>query len=396
MLRTSLPRLWKHLFGGKNRLRTVNRKPRSVRLNVENLEDRQVPSTLTWNVTSNADPAVLTPGTLRYAVTEANNYALVPGNVGVIQIASGLQPILLKEGQLELTKGTGQVTINGDGVSVSGNKASRVFQVDPGANAVFSGLTIEYGNESGTQVGGGILNQGNLAVNDCNLVYDWAYNGGAIYNTGSLTVSTGSVFEDNNAASIGGAICNFGTLNVSGQCFFGANNSNDWGGAIFNDGNATLTNSTISSGNQINGNTAVYGGGIFNESSLTLNINDCTISGNSATYGGGIYNEGLVTVNASLISGNHASQDGGGIVNTVELTVENGSYIYDNGAAGYGGGIMNETGATAKVYNSTISYNSAALFGGGIYNDYGTVSWTATNIANNFSLFMFGANVYTP
>jgi hypothetical protein len=44
MLRASLPQLWRQVFGGKNRSRTANCKPRSVRLAVEILEDRDLPS----------------------------------------------------------------------------------------------------------------------------------------------------------------------------------------------------------------------------------------------------------------------------------------------------------------------------------------------------------------
>jgi hypothetical protein len=44
MLRALLPQFWHQLFGGQNRSRTVNRKSRSVRLTVERLEERDVPS----------------------------------------------------------------------------------------------------------------------------------------------------------------------------------------------------------------------------------------------------------------------------------------------------------------------------------------------------------------
>ena len=95
---------------------------------------------------------------------------------------------------------------------------------------------MEYGTVLGQQVGGGILNEGFLTVSSCHLYYDWAYEGGAIYNSGTLTVFA-SVFEDNNAAAYGGAIYNGGTLVVNNNCFFGANNAFD-GGAIFTYGSA--------------------------------------------------------------------------------------------------------------------------------------------------------------
>ena len=46
-------------------------------------------------------------------------------------------------------------------MTVSGNNASRVFQVDAGVTASISGLTITGGNSSGG--GGGVLNYGTLS-----------------------------------------------------------------------------------------------------------------------------------------------------------------------------------------------------------------------------------------
>src|SRR5690606_27869787 len=54
---------------------------------------------------------------------------------------------------------------------------------------------------------------------------------------------------------------------------------------IYNEGTLTINNSTFS------GNSAVYGGGIYNYYSGTLTISNSTFSGNSAVYGGGIVND---------------------------------------------------------------------------------------------------------
>jgi hypothetical protein len=60
-----------------------------------------------------------------------------------------------------------------------------------------------------------------------------------------------------------------------------------------------LTNSTIS------GNTADYGGGIYNWGTSTLTNN--ILTNNNANVGGGIYNSGTWSSN-STISGNTANQ----------------------------------------------------------------------------------------
>jgi hypothetical protein len=144
----------------------------------------------------------------------------------------------------------------------------------------------------------------------------------------------------------------------------------------------TLSNITIQNG------LSVYGGGIHNVGTLT--INNSTVSGNSAWQtcqvcptgsGGGIYNSGQMTINNSTISGNSASC--GRI------------------CASYGGGISNAyTGSTLTINNSTITGNAAALHGpgsgGGIYNYGGLVTISNSTISGN-SAFVHGMgdNIYS-
>src|SRR5262249_54199603 len=102
----------------------------------------------------------------------------------------------------------------------------------------------------------------------------------------------------------------------------------DQGGAIFNNGTLTVSGSTLS------GNSAGYGGGIYNASG-TLTVSDSTLSGNSASvFGGGIYNVfATLTVSDSTLSGNSAQYGGGGIVNSRFGTVTvSGSTLYANSA----------------------------------------------------------------
>ena len=52
-------------------------------------------------------------------------------------------------------------------MTISGNNASRVFQVDQGVTASFSGLTITGGSTSGS--GGGLDNFGTATLTDCTI-----------------------------------------------------------------------------------------------------------------------------------------------------------------------------------------------------------------------------------
>jgi hypothetical protein len=161
-------------------------------------------------------------------------------------------------------------------------------------------------------------------------------------------------------------------------------------GSLAIDGNGTFrVFDNLTSGVSISGFTITNGsvpgsngGGVFHEggNSATLRLSDCAVSGNSADFGGGIFNSnGTLTVNNYTISGNGAGLSGGGIDNSASdgaasLIITN-STISDNSAtANDGGGILSGAAGTTlsvaslTVSNSTLSGNSATGNGGAIAN----------------------------
>jgi hypothetical protein len=253
----------------------------TTRLEVQPLEDRLVPTQLT--VINALDPVAVTAGTLRWAVHQADSdsTAGVSDTIRFDTKQMGTSTITLQQGLLELTPGAGTIIIDGGNqVTVSGNNASGVLQVDSGAQAVVKGLTIQNGN-GGVLQGGGITNKGSLSVSNVTVSGNTAIQGGGIYNAGKLVAS--DVTLVGNCASDGAGIDNKGTL--------------------------TLTNATLA------GNFANFGwricGGISNESGGTLTLNATTIFGNSAWNGGGIGNAGTLTLTDTIVAGNTASQPGG-------------------------------------------------------------------------------------
>jgi predicted outer membrane repeat protein len=102
----------------------------------------------------------------------------------------------------------------GTRLTVSGSyRGFSVFEVDQNANVTMNGLRITNGWASSGD-GGGIYNQGTLALNDVTVSYNYArVNGGGIYNDagGSLTV-TNSNIENNTANGSGGGIYSAGNL----------------------------------------------------------------------------------------------------------------------------------------------------------------------------------------
>ena len=261
--------------------------------------------------------------------------------------------ITLTQGQFIIDK---PLTIDGDeeNITISGNNASRVFNIDDSSNDIqavhINGLTISDGSVNGN--GGGIFNRENLTLSNSTIANNSASRGGrggGIYNySGTVSISNSNI-SDNYASSYGGGIFNTlgTTASISNSTI--SDNSASIGGGIYNyDGRANISNSTISD------NSAFRGGGILNNDG-TANISNSTISDNSASIGGGIYNrEGRANISNSTISNNSATNNGGGI------------YNYNR---------------TANIISSIVSGNNATNSGDEVYNDGGTVN------ANNNNLF---------
>ena len=200
----------------------------------------------------------------------------------------------------------------------------------------------------------------------------------------SLTLAQMTLQNGYAAGRTGGAIYNSGTLTIS-NCIL-TNNISDYsgyfrsalGGAIYNGAGTVIISDSSLSGNQaFDGGGGGQGGGIFNESG-TVNISNSSISGNVAVGdGGAIYNDGTVTISNSPISGNGAWGDGGGILNNGTLTISqstissNSANLFDDGEGdtygGFGGGIGN-SGKVTVENSSTITGNSAAIAGADVYN----------------------------
>ncbi len=286
------------------------------------LEVRALLSTIT--VTDDADSGA---GSLRAAIAEA-------GTGDTIKFAhSAYGTIKLSSGPLVVATG---VDIDGPGpnhVTVSGNDASTVFDVEAGVTATISGLTITKGSfaTAYTLGAGGIDNDGNLTVSDC--------------------VVTGNAIAPGSDAFGAGGIVNSQT------------------------GTLTVTDSTIS------GNTSPYGGGI--DSYATLTVTDSTISGNSATFGGGINSLGTLTATGSTISGNSASGGGGGISTYRANATLTGCTVSGN-SAGQGGGI-NTYNANLNLVRSSVSGNSGdgIDIGGGSAPTIATLTITNSSIVGN-------------
>jgi hypothetical protein len=287
---------------------------------LEALEDRALLSTLT--VVNLADNGA---GSLRYALSQAQN-----GDT--INFDGSLQgTITLTSGELRITNG---VAIQGPGanlLSISGNHASRVFEVLPGADAAIAGLTVTDGVANAPGSGVNLVGGGGIFV--------------APHATLTLTdsVVTGNIGNSTSAPA--------GSL-VSGT-----------GGGIFNAGTLTLiddliSNNAANTGSALNvtfGQVNASGGGIFNRRDATLTLVGTAVMNNTANTGassfltdaegGGIVSSGILSLTGVTVSGN--------IANAGPVTAN-----WFASASGKGGGLL-IMGGTVTVTNSFVLDNTA-------------------------------------
>jgi hypothetical protein len=271
-------------FSSKLRNRKAHQDQRRFRPQLDILEDRAVPATLT--VTTPLD--IVNPNDGLLSLREA--VAAVKGKGTTIAFAGSVngQTINLTGGQLSLSK---DMEIKGPGadlLAISGSQSSRVFEVSSRVKASMSGLTIRDGLIDGQ--GGGILNRGTLTITNCTLTGSSAVDGGAIHNVGTMILTN---------------------CTVSGNLATGAETwgSQHGGGGIFNQGTLTLNGSYLTD----NRASAGDGGGIFNTGTLTLK--GTTVSFNSAgsvfqLYNGdGIFNDPLTNGYVSILNGSWVGQN---------------------------------------------------------------------------------------
>ncbi|WP_341525829.1 choice-of-anchor Q domain-containing protein [Nostoc sp. UHCC 0302] len=296
-------------------------------------------------------------GSLRQAIREAN--ALIGKdtiNFDGVFTDSIADTITLGGSSLKITD---DLSIEGRGanlLTVSGNNASRVFDIGSGITVEIDGLTIAKGYVPDV-----------IEYND-----EEEYNGGGIRNYGRLTINNSTISE--NQAKQGGSICNYGTLTVN-KSTISYNTANYRGGGILNTDTLTVNNSTISS------NRSDSGGGIYNTISGSITLSNSTISYNEAYYGSAndrttLHNSGTLTVNNSTFSGNYSADAGNygtTLHNSGTLTVNNSTFSGNSGTA---------------IHNFDIATVNNSIIAGNLYFTYDSntdgLIITNTDVKGNF------------
>ncbi len=260
-----------------------------------------------------------------------------------------------------------------DNTIIDGNGTDRVLDIQPGARATISGVTIRNGNPGFGNDGGGIAlrTTGRLTLDNSRVFTNTAASGGGVHVLGGLTLNNSAI-----EANYGGGVHNNGGL-------LDFNNaqviSNTHGYGVHNEGQGFL----LFDGGTVSGNRE---GGILNDSS------DATLTNLNIIYnttGGGVHNKALsaqspgdMTLSNSSIMSN-TNDTGGGLLNNgpgTDAIVENSRFSFNTATPGNGGGIKN--GGTLILKNSLLDHNQARS-GGGIDNGGFSLDMTNVTISNN-------------
>ena len=309
----------------------------------------------------------------------------VPGSNG-----DGLPPV------------TTRIAVNGNGATIDGTGAVRVFEVDgPGGNLSLTNVTITGGS---ADKGGGIENvAGTVTLNFSTVTRNTATQAGGGIASATLPGSS----------SVAKLTLNFSR--VTGNSQTETPGTTPGTGGLGGGGIVTILGKATLNASQVSGNTAMglVGGGIANGdyintppgSSSFLTLNNSRVTGNSAPNagGGGIQNlAGTVTVTNSKVNGN-TSLNGGGISSgngnggippgTSHLTVTN-SQVNGNTATApvpapgpmsgppiAAGGIAN--GGVAVLSHTQVDNNTASFTSGGGIVNHGTMTLINSQVNRN-------------
>jgi hypothetical protein len=219
-------------------------------------------------VTTNSDSG---PGSLRQVISQVD----ITATISFAPNLSGAT-ITLTNGEILLTKDMAiDASVLPGGLTISGNHASRIFEVSGGFSDTLTELTLINGNVGTGQDGGGIYNLGNLTVNQCTVYANYAPSllggglGGGIYNLGNLTVNQCTV--TGNAAYNGGGLGSSspGTVNLNQSTLSGnSTSSGQAGGGIYNSGASFIISNSIVDGGTSGGGLTLSGVNLINGTSL--------------------------------------------------------------------------------------------------------------------------------
>lgn len=324
--------------------------------------------------------------------------------------------------------GSFPLTINGGDKTLDGGAVPTYagFTIAAGGDYSFDKTNLDRFKSIVATSGGAITTAGIISFTDGDFNNNTGVNGGAIYNTGSETLtgtitgtgatatSTTTFYNNSSSTGLGGAIYTTGTSTITGVKF----DSNDaigtgasaGGGAIYTTGTTTvddsiftgntsgrnagaiyqttgtlnLTDSLFDANTATNASTACFGGAVYSSTAGSiLNITNTDFSNNSVkTTGGAIWTKATSTITGGTFSSNSATI-GGAIYTNAATTISGASFISNQVSTALlnsGGGAIYNNATSTTITDTIFRLNSSAAsaLGGAVFNSNGTMSITGT------------------
>jgi len=258
-----------------------------------------------------------------------------------------------------------------------------------------------FNNNTATHYGGAISCNGNVTVNNCTFTGNNATGaaggpsgdgGGAIYNSqnGNCTVTNSKMISNNATIYGGGIFNNGGTLTVT-NCNI-LQNIAEVGGGINNFyGSCNVTNSKINNNiahatagginnyhgtcilthSNFIGNTAIWGGAIYNSVSV-LNVTGCNFDSNTGTHSNFLWNGGG---SSAILRFNRIYNPGGNEVNNTDTEALDAMYNWwgsnSNPSSKLQGNVLYDPWLMLNIYSdpSTIYTGQTSTITANVYKD---------------------------
>ena len=207
------------------------------------------------------------------------------------------------------------------------SQTGRVINISTSANVTLKNLKITGGYTSEIN-GGGIVCEGNLTLDNCEVSNNSAKYGGGVYVSGGTFTMTGGKISENTSSITGeggGVYVEGGTFTIENDALISENTSCGNGGGVFAEGGIITINGGSISEN-IFSNNGYGGGGIYLKGTAKLTMTGGKISNNypeykdfsDDTFGGGVYvSSGIFKMEGGEISNNYGLY-GGGVATATE------------------------------------------------------------------------------
>ena len=292
------------------------------------------------------------------------------------------------ENKIAISKSMTIIGAGNDKTIINGNYKGVIMKISSNVKVTISGIRFYKGKAS---YGGAIHNSGSLTVSSSKFLYNYSPDyGGAIYNGGYLKADH-VTFLGNSALNGAGITNDQGsTMSITNTVFSsnkvtGKGSGAGYGAAFMNMGTAYITSDNFYS------NTGFEGAAVFNKGRLIAKW--CNFKYNVAQSTGGALDtyHGVTTISYCTFTNNHSNIFGGalyvdtdeGVTDTISsaLTIQN--CTFTSNTASKDGGVVHNYHGKVTITGSKFLNNSSGRYGGAISNYYGVLKQSGNAYSNN-------------